>query len=709
MQLSHSVPLFIAFGLASAANRCETNGWYNGPFGNNRQLNAPNDAGASASYAWNGNTIVVKMQTKSDRCPPEDTCQDNITYNFKNTGTARIRVRIEEQVNEHTELILPPGRNSPFRHYNNNNKQTPPTDQPCLKLDHRLKSKPRRRRLEEEALIPVGEVDLGVDEEIEGVVNEAVEAANQNQDRVSVAPEPAAPPAAPANASEAAPSGSSRRGRGRGGSRGGRRGGATRGGQVSGTQRTFGGHLTTNVTGGESSASLSADAPDFVPGQPIAQKSAPAPKQRKPQYPTAPKSTANDLPTRIHEDISHGQTHTCRKECHRPGECEDADIAGHHCAQSCGKIRKSCEHSCQDVCHAPYPCKEDRPCQSKTFITCDCQHRKKEVKCLATLANPTPERDTLKCDDECLRLQRNQRLAAALNVDPDHSDDHIPYSDKTLQLFRGVSPTWAQNQEREFRVFASEPSEKRLRFKPMPSKQRAFLHSLAEDFGFDSESQDPEPHRHVSIFKTPRFVSAPKKTIAQCVKIRTDAAKAAAPPAPSSSAAATAVPDPFNSILLTAPRFGLTIDEVDSALAPHLTAHNNLSFTTSFLPSDEILLRAVPVTSWGTSPSAVESSLTSLRTLVHRTVTKEGFAAAAILVTSDANLNVLRREGATAGGSGGWNAVVGRAAAQRRTLAPAKPEARPASGFVSFSKLARKKIVEDSVADDWEAAADGEE
>uniref|UniRef100_L2FT19 Nf-x1 finger transcription n=1 Tax=Colletotrichum fructicola (strain Nara gc5) TaxID=1213859 RepID=L2FT19_COLFN len=364
-------------------------------------------------------------------------------------------------------------------------------------------------------------------------------------------------------------------------------------------------------------------------------------------------------------------THTCRKECHRPGECEDAEIPGSHCAQPCGKTRKSCEHACQDSCHAPYQCKEDRPCQSKTFITCECQNRKKEVKCLATKTNPTPDRDTLKCDDECLRLQRNQRLAAALNVDPDHTDDHIPYSDTTLKLFRELSLTWAQNQEREFRVFASEPSEKRLRFKPMPKAQRAFIHNLAADFGFDSESQDPEPHRHVSVFKTPRF--------------------------------------PFNALLLTAPRFGLTIDEIDSALATHLKSHNSLSFTTSFLPSDEILIRAVPVTSWGTSPSAVESTLSSLKPLVARTVTKEGLAAAALLVTADANLNVLRREGAAAAGAGGWNAVVGRAAAQRRVFGPAKPETtRPSSGFVSFSKLARKKVVEDSVADDWEAAADDE-
>ncbi|OHE96996.1 NF-X1 type zinc finger [Colletotrichum orchidophilum] len=408
-----------------------------------------------------------------------------------------------------------------------------------------------------------------------------------------------------------------------------------------------------------------------------------------------------------------GKKLKCGKECHRPGECEDADISGSHCAQSCGKTRKSCDHSCQASCHAPYPCKEDRPCQSKTFITCDCQHRKKEVKCMATKTNPTPDRDTLKCDDECLRLQRNQRLAAALNVDPDHNDDHIPYSDTTLKLFRELSHTWAQNQEREFRVFASEASEKRLRFKPMPSFQRAFLHALAEDFGFDSESQDPEPHRHVSIFKTPRFVAAPKKTLAQCVKIRNDAAKsaAAAASASSSAAAAASAPEPFNALLLSAPRFGLTIDEVESAIANHLKAYNTLSFTTAFLPSEEILVRAVPVTSWGTTPSTIESSLASLKPLVVRTVTKDGIAAAAIMVHADASFNVLRREGTSANGSsGGWNAVVGRAAAQRRMLAP-KPasDARPASGFVSFSKLARKKVVEDSVADDWEAAAESDE
>ncbi|KAK3300043.1 uncharacterized protein B0H64DRAFT_379796 [Chaetomium fimeti] len=218
--------------------------------------------------------------------------------------------------------------------------------------------------------------------------------------------------------------------------------------------------------------------------------------------------------------------HECRKTCHKPGECEDAGISGSHCPQPCGKVRKSCEHTCTDQCHAPDPCKEDKPCQSTTFATCPCQHRKEEVQCQATNLSPTPTGvPTLECDDECLRLQRNRKLADALKIDPStHTDDHIPYSDGTLKLFR-ENAKWAQEQERELRVFAAAPEEKRIRFKPMPAYQRAFLHHLAADFGLDTESQDPGPHRHVCVFKTPRFVSAPAKTLGQCLQIATTAAK----------------------------------------------------------------------------------------------------------------------------------------------------------------------------------------
>ncbi|PNH43037.1 hypothetical protein VD0004_g4360 [Verticillium dahliae] len=550
------------------------------------------------------------------------------------------------------------------------------------------------------------------------------------------------------------------RGRGRGGGggglRAGRGGAAVRGGGfVAGTQRTFGGHLTSEMADGggqvNGDVGLSAAAAEFVPGQAIAPKSRQPPRQKAPQYPLAPKSTAEDLPTRIHQDISNGQyecvicasevlrssklncgRHQCGDRC-CPGEKKAVErqaakrknklqspdeIEAEHicirrlknqpcwfeevrCGLPCNEKLKCGTHTCKKQCHRPgQSCKEDKACQAKEFITCACQHRKKEIKCLATRINPEPERETLKCDDECLRLQRNQKLAAALSIDPaTHTDDHVPYSDTTLKLFR-ESVRWCQTQEREFRVFASDADEKRIRFKPMPPSQRAFLHALAEDFGLDTESQDPEPHRHVSVFKTPRFVSAPSKTLAQCVKIKNVQAAAAKAGASASEAPKQA---PFNALLLSTPRFALTIEELDAALAGDFAAHNNLSFTTSFLPSDEVLVRATPVSSWGSSTANVETSLANLKPAIARTVAKAGLAGAVTLVHADQDQNVLRREvtGETKD-AGGWSSVVGR---RPQAAASTPVEKKPASGFVSFSRLPRKKIVQET-EEDWEAAAE---
>lgn len=35
-------------------------------------------------------------------------------------------------------------------------------------------------------------------------------------------------------------------------------------------------------------------------------------------------------------------SHSCRKDCHRPGKCEDAN--GQACQQPCGKPKKACGH-----------------------------------------------------------------------------------------------------------------------------------------------------------------------------------------------------------------------------------------------------------------------------------------------------------------------------------------------------------------------------
>ncbi|KAI0447719.1 hypothetical protein F4803DRAFT_179203 [Xylaria telfairii] len=392
-------------------------------------------------------------------------------------------------------------------------------------------------------------------------------------------------------------------------------------------------------------------------------------------------------------------THSCNKQCHRSSACEDEGISGSHCQQPCGKTR-ICGHLDTEQCHAPYPCKEDKPCQAKTFVTCECQRRKQEVKCSATKTQPSPQRPSLKCDDECLRLQRNARLASALNIDPQtHTDDHVPYSDTTLKLYR-ENPQWAHIYEREFRVFAGDRAERRLRFKPMKASQRAFLHSLAEDFGFDSESSDPEPHRHVCLFKTPRFVSAPMKTLAQCAKIRASQASSAQ----LSTIANDATAIPYNALLLTNPQFGLTIEELDAALKKEYAAHPTVKFHTSFLPSDEVVIRGSGT--W--TSQTLEASLTALKSTLQPTVRRLKLADNVYLCSVDDSLNVLRREANKAGGEGGWSAVVGRTTARPKpTGSSASPALVPLrTKFVALKKENKKKVEEEPVEEDWEAAAE---
>ncbi|KAL2165531.1 hypothetical protein VTH06DRAFT_832 [Thermothelomyces fergusii] len=378
---------------------------------------------------------------------------------------------------------------------------------------------------------------------------------------------------------------------------------------------------------------------------------------------------------------------------------------------------------------------EDKPCQSKTFITCPCQCRKQEVRCQATLLNPfTTDESSLKCDDECLRLQRNRKLADALNIDPaTHTDDHIPYSDTTLRRFR-ENVSWAQEQERQLRLFAADSGEKRLRFKPMPSHQRAFIHALAEDFGLETESQDPEPHRHVCVFKTPRFVSVPQKTLAQCIRIANTAAKLGTGASSMKLAQATPVQKPqqpsFNALLLRDPRFGLTIDELEAALSSELAAAARsgpaLSFTTEFLPStDEIVVKATPVltaaavaTSLAPTPQAVEAVLDKLKAeAAKKVVSQQRLVGAVMLCHVDASGAVTHREkDASAAGSGGWSAVASRGSwrklASRTPAGATAAEQRAPSAFVALRRLEARKKKEAAAApveEDWLAAAERDE
>ena len=421
-------------------------------------------------------------------------------------------------------------------------------------------------------------------------------------------------------------------------------------------------------------------------------------------------------------------SHTCQKSCHRAGECEDASTS---CSQICGKPKRTCGHPCERACHAPSACKEDQPCSSKIIITCDCQRKKEEVKCNARAAVlvPSGRQTSLKCDDECARLERNRKLALALHISDDHTDEHVPYSTETLKMYV-EDVAWVHKQENAFRLFAADEDEKRFRFPPMKNRQRALIHSLAEDFGFDSESLDPEPHRHVLVFKTPKFVAAPMKTLAQAARIRRAALNISAPV---NSAPVRISEEPkheYNGFLLSHPRFALTEDE----LGPHLNkVAPTISFKVIFKPETDAL-HLISASS-NKSADLLSKSLMSVQADLTSEVIQHNLASTVTLSVFDlggVEPKIVHQQGdmeryattATSGGGGdGWSKVAARRAApmQARQVAPVGQ--RPVYTVLG-SKLAEAKKQreeneralrekplgkkEEEVLDSWEDVVDDE-
>ncbi|KAL2351746.1 hypothetical protein BJ546DRAFT_918700 [Cryomyces antarcticus] len=402
-------------------------------------------------------------------------------------------------------------------------------------------------------------------------------------------------------------------------------------------------------------------------------------------------------------------SHFCRKQCHRPRECEDA--GGKACQQPCGKAKRACGHPCEDTCHAPYPCKEEKSCTHKIFVTCQCQNLKQEMRCAASRTSEGNNSKSLPCNDECTALARKRQIALALSINPEtHVDggDHIPYASETLSLYQRENAQWAQTQEKEFRIFALDTEAKRLRFKPMPPSQRAFLHALADDYGLDSESMDPEPHRHVAVFKTPRFVAAPNKTLSECVRIRQLQRASAAPaddalPQQQRKRAGNEFGEPYNAFLITNPRFGLTVDEIRAELA---TVTTITDFAIEFLPSEEVVLKP----SSTLASHALATHLSALKPSLATALAAKGLGTLQ-LAAADASLNILRREADDAADArDGWSRVAAKAAAPRRVVQYGSGVG-STNGFAALTgqkvTFARKKA--ESVVEDWEAAEAAEE
>uniref|UniRef100_A0A671LQ03 Transcriptional repressor NF-X1 n=1 Tax=Sinocyclocheilus anshuiensis TaxID=1608454 RepID=A0A671LQ03_9TELE len=199
-------------------------------------------------------------------------------------------------------------------------------------------------------------------------------------------------------------------------------------------------------------------------------------------------------------------SHHCKKICHR-GECQ----AEGECKQPCTHPRASCGHPCAAPCHPGTPCPPTicsakvqpfpHPKSTQMVYRWNMQLLLKWSNLCIWLFS-----HRLECDQECATLERNRRLAEALQID------------QSVDTFKSASSKYSDSLKEDARKdfkFVSEIEEeiknlveltnkgkqpKRSHcFPPMKREHRRIIHELAEAYGVESVSYDSEPKRNAVV------------------------------------------------------------------------------------------------------------------------------------------------------------------------------------------------------------------
>ncbi|XP_031759363.1 transcriptional repressor NF-X1 isoform X1 [Xenopus tropicalis] len=247
----------------------------------------------------------------------------------------------------------------------------------------------------------------------------------------------------------------------------------------------------------------------------------------------------NNIPCHL-SDISCGlrcnqllkcDMHKCKRICHK-GEC----LINEDCKQPCDLQRPDCGHPCMTPCHPAEPCPPS-VCNAKVDLQCECGRRKESVVCSVassvyqritaiTMATKLTEmqlgdsvdiarfvtkkemkQTRLQCDEECMALERNRRLAEALNIsensDPFNTRSGSKYTDSLKEDAR-KDLKFVSEIEKEIKALVDavnkgKQTKKSHCFPPMNRDHRKLIHDLAEVYCVESVSYDSEPKRNVVI------------------------------------------------------------------------------------------------------------------------------------------------------------------------------------------------------------------
>ena len=161
------------------------------------------------------------------------------------------------------------------------------------------------------------------------------------------------------------------------------------------------------------------------------------------------------------------------------------------------------------------------------------------------LAELTKRDRKLECNDDCLKIDRNSRMAAALQIsNPELTSKVIPRYSEFMKDWVRRDATFCimvHTKLTDLVKLAKESKQKSraFSFPCMNRDKRQLVHEYAEHFGCESESYDSEPKRNVVVTALRDKSGVPSLTLVECVaKLK----KAPAPPP--GQIASTAVPQP---------------------------------------------------------------------------------------------------------------------------------------------------------------------
>ncbi|XP_043545901.1 transcriptional repressor NF-X1 isoform X1 [Chiloscyllium plagiosum] len=224
--------------------------------------------------------------------------------------------------------------------------------------------------------------------------------------------------------------------------------------------------------------------------------------------------------------------HKCKKICHK-GDC----VTEEPCKQLCIIPRPDCNHPCSSPCHPNLPCPKT-PCSAEVILYCSCQRKKEIMICSEASSNyqritaismasklsdvhlgdsveiskliskKEMKQSRLECDQECAAVERNRRIADALNINPASDPFHVrslgsKYSESLKEDAR-KDLKFVTEVEEEIKTLVEAVSkgkqQKKSRcYPPMNREHRRIIHELAEVYGVESVSYDSEPKRNVVI------------------------------------------------------------------------------------------------------------------------------------------------------------------------------------------------------------------